>query len=188
MAQCTSSDATRHFSPAASLAALGVQLRQIDLFGPIRASVKIAQKTVKYAPIDKLYDAFMSILAGAHGLVEINTRLRSDPALQAAFGRSACADQSVVQDTSNACTAAQVTQFSQALTTIYRRHAQGYAHDYTHAWQFLDADLTGMPYWGGCCPRAIMKSWSISWEAARPTCVRNRYHFAHECHLSALHV
>ena len=89
MAQCTSSDATRHFSPAASLAALGVQLRPIDLFGPIRASVKIAQKTVKDAPLDKLYDAFMSILAGAHGLVALNTRLRSDPALQAAFGRSA---------------------------------------------------------------------------------------------------
>ena len=145
MAQFTSSDATRHFSPAASLAALGVQLRQIDLFGPIRAGVKIAQKTVKYAPIDKLYDAFISILAGAHGLVEINTRLRSDEALQAAFGRSACADQSVVQDTLNACSSEQVTQFSQALTTIYRTHAQGYAHDYTQAWQILDADLTGMP-------------------------------------------
>jgi hypothetical protein len=145
MAQFTSSEATRHFSPAASLAALGVHLRQIDLFGPIRAGVKIAQKTVKYAPIDKLYDAFISILAGAHGLCEINTRLRSDVALQAAFGRSACADQSVVQDTLNACTAEQVTQLDQALTTIYRKHAQGYAHDYTAAWQILDADLTGLP-------------------------------------------
>jgi Transposase DDE domain group 1 len=145
MTQCTSSDATRHFSPAASLAALGAHLRQIDLFGPIRASLKIAQKTVKYTPLDKLYDAFISILAGAHGLVEINTRLRSDLALQAAFGRSACADQSVVQDTLNACTDEQVTQLDQALTTIYRRHAQGYAHDYTAAWQILDADLTGLP-------------------------------------------
>ena len=145
MAQFTSSDATRHFSPAASLAALGVQLRQIDLFGPIRASVKIAQKTVKYAPQDKLYDAFISILAGAHGLVEINTRLRSDPALQAAFGRSACADQSVVHATLNAGTAAQVTQMEQALHTIYRQHSQGDAHDDQQDWQILDADLTGMP-------------------------------------------
>lgn len=145
MAQCTSSEATRHFSPAASLAALGVHLRQIDLFGPIRATVKIAQKTVKYAPLDKLTDAFISILAGAHGLVEINTRLRSDPALQAAFGRTACADQSVVQETLNACGAEQVTQMAQALQTIYRQHSQGYAHDYTHAWQILDVDLTGMP-------------------------------------------
>ena len=60
------------FSPAASLAALGLHLRQIDLFGPVRASVKIAQKTVKYSSIDKLFDAFISILAGAHGLCEIN--------------------------------------------------------------------------------------------------------------------
>src|SRR6266567_9020109 len=145
MTQCTSSDATRHFSPSASLAALGAHLRQIDLFGPVRDRVKIAQKTVKYAPIDKLYDAFISILAGAHGLCEINTRLRSDPALQAAFGRTACAEQSVVQETLNACTAEQVTQMEQALTTIYRKQAQGYAHDYTADWQILDADLTGMP-------------------------------------------
>jgi hypothetical protein len=145
MAQFTSSEVTRHFSPAASLAALGLHLRQIDLFGPIRDSVKIAQKTVKYSPLDKLSDAFISILAGAHGLCEINTRLRSDPALQAAFGRTACAEQSVVQDTLNACTAEQVGQLSQALETIYRQHSQGYAHDYKAAWQLLDADLSGMP-------------------------------------------
>jgi hypothetical protein len=145
MTQCTSSEVTRHFSPAASLAALGVHLRQVDLFGPIRDRVTIAQKTVKYTPLDKLQDAFIAILAGAHGLSEINTRLRSDPVLQHAFGRSACADQSVVQDTLNACSEEQVSQFSQALTTIYRQHSQGYAHDYKLAWQLLDVDLTGMP-------------------------------------------
>jgi hypothetical protein len=145
MAQFTSSQLTQHFSPAASLAAIGVHLRQINVFGPIRDTVKIGQKTVKYTPFDKLNDAFISILAGAHGLCEINTRLRADPALQHAFGRTACADQSVVQDTLNACTTEQVTQFSQALTTIYRQHSQGYTHDYRAAWQILDADLTGMP-------------------------------------------
>src|SRR6266516_7494595 len=145
MAQFTSSETTQHFSPAASLAALGLHLRQIDLFGPIRDRVKIAQKTVKHTPLDKLKDAFISILAGAHGLVEINTRLRSDPVLQAAFGRKACAEQSVVQDTLNACSAEQVTQLQSALTTIYRQHSQGYTHDYTAAWQILDADLSGLP-------------------------------------------
>jgi Transposase DDE domain group 1 len=145
MTQFTSSEVQRHFSPAASLAALGVHLRQIDLFGPIRDTVKIGQKTVKYTPIDKLSDAFISILAGAHGLSEINTRLRSDLALQRAFGRTACAEQSVVQDTLNTCGAEQVAQLTQALTTIYRQHSQGYRHDYKTAWQILDADLTGMP-------------------------------------------
>ena len=90
---------TNHFSPAASLAALGVKLSQLDLFGPIRTQVQIKQKTVKHTPTDKLYDALISRLSGAHGLVEINTRLRADPALQKAFGRSACAEQSVVQET-----------------------------------------------------------------------------------------
>lgn len=145
MTQFSSSEVRRHFSPAASLAALGRHLRQIDLFGPIRDTVKIAQKTVKYTPLDKLTDAFISILAGAHGFCEINTRLRCDPALQTAFGRSACADQSVVQDTLNACSEQQVAQLKQALTTIYRQHSQGYRHDYNAAWQILDADLTGMP-------------------------------------------
>src|ERR1700730_11930370 len=77
---------TNHFSATASLAAMGVKLNQLDVFGPIRTTVQIKQKTIKHTPTDKLYDAFISLLAGAHGLVEINTRLRADPGLQKAFG------------------------------------------------------------------------------------------------------
>lgn len=99
-------------------------MRQIDLFGPIRTQVQIRQKTVKYTPVDKLYDAWISLLAGAHGLVEINTRLRTDSGLQQAFGHSACAEQSVVQETLDACTAENVTQLQQALDEIYQRHSQ----------------------------------------------------------------
>src|ERR671916_2760282 len=83
-----SSTAARHFSARASLAALGLKLRSLDLFGPVRETVKIAQKTVKHRPTQKLYDAFITLLTGAQGLVEINTRLRSDAALQHAFGRT----------------------------------------------------------------------------------------------------
>jgi hypothetical protein len=46
-----------------------MKLKQLDLFGPIRQGVQISQKTVKYTPIDKLYDAFITLLAGADGLV-----------------------------------------------------------------------------------------------------------------------
>ncbi len=141
---------TRRFSPRASLAAVGLRLRQLDLFGPIRGTVTIAQKTVKHTPVQKLYDAFITMLAGAHGLVEINTRLRSDPALQGAFGRAACAEQSVVQQTLDACTAENVAQLEQAMDTIYRQHSQGYRHDYAAAWQVLDADMSGLP----CGPKA----------------------------------
>src|SRR5437660_3464065 len=117
---------TNHFSPAASLAAIGVKLSQLDLFGPIRQRVQIRQKTVKHTPIDKLMDAFISLLASAHGLVEINTRLRADLGLQQAFGRPACAEQSVVQETLDACTAENVGQLRHALDEIYRAHSQGF--------------------------------------------------------------
>jgi hypothetical protein len=141
-----------HSSAHASLAALGVHLRHLDLFGPIREQVHIAQKTVRYTPTDKLYDACIALLAGAHGLVEINGRLRPDPALQAAFGRCACAEQSVVQDTLDACTEETVQQLEAAWTTIYRQHSQGYRHPYPTDWQILDVDMSGLP----CGKKAAM--------------------------------
>jgi hypothetical protein len=141
-----------HYTPAASLAALGVKLQQVKLFEPIERLVHIAQKTVKHSPLDKLSDSFIAMLAGAHGMVEINTRLRSDPALQAAFGRSACAEQSVVQQTLDACTDENVTQMQQAIDQIYRGHSSAYRHDYRGSYQILDIDMSGMP----CGPKAAM--------------------------------
>src|SRR6266478_673574 len=134
-----------HYTACASLAALGVQLTHLDLFGPIREKVLIAQKTVKYSPIDKLYDAFISVLAGAGGLVEINQRLRAEPARLRAFGREACAEQSVVQGMLNACTAENVKQMEQAMDVIYRQHSQGYQHDYRASLHVLDVDMSGLP-------------------------------------------
>src|SRR5215213_7376487 len=134
-----------HSSPCASLAAIGAQLQSLDLFGPIRQTVQIAQKTVKYMPADKLYDCFITVLAGAHGIVEVNTRLRADVALQRAFGRTGCAEQSVVQETLDHATPENLTQMAHALTTIYRQHSHGYRHDYAQIWQVLDIDMTGLP-------------------------------------------
>jgi hypothetical protein len=145
---------TTHASPHASLAAIGALIRQRHLFEPVEKFVTIAQKTVQYTPTEKLYDALIAILAGAHGIVEVNTRLRSDLALQRAFGRTACAEQSVIQDTLDACTADNVQQLVQALDQIYRQHSQGYRHAYQEGWQLLDADMSGMP----CGPKAAFAS------------------------------
>lgn len=138
-------DSTQHYSPRAALAAVGVKMQQIHLFEPIAKQVNIRQKTVKHTPQEKLYDAFISLLAGAEGLVEINKRLRSDPALQHAFGRHTCAEQSVVQETLSACTQENVEQMQAAIRQIYRRHSQGFRHNYPQHLQLLDADLTGLP-------------------------------------------
>lgn len=135
----------RRGTPHASLAALGVKLCQLDLLAPIRTGVNIRQKRVKFSPFEKLCDCFIGILAGAHGIVEIDDRLRADPALQAAFGRAGCAEQSVIQDTLDACTIGNVTQMEQAVGEILRQHSHACRHDFAAGELLLDADLSGMP-------------------------------------------
>jgi hypothetical protein len=136
---------SRLFSSRASLAALGIKLRSLKLFETVSCHVHIRQKTIKHTPVEKLTDAFVAILSGAHGLCEINTRVRSDKALQRAFGRRACAEQSVVQETLDRCTSENVSQMQQAVDEIFRTHSRAYRHDYRAGLQLLDVDLSGLP-------------------------------------------
>jgi hypothetical protein len=124
---------------------LGLKLQQLDFWGPLREQVKIAQKTVRYTPVEKLTDLFIALLAGARGIAAINQGLRTDPALQRAFGRTGCAEQSVLQDTLDACTPANVAEVQAAYNQLYRTYSRGFAHDYQMAWQLLDVDLSGLP-------------------------------------------
>lgn len=144
----------QHFTPCATLAALGLKLQSLGLFSAVEELVHIPQKVIKHKPVEKLYDAFISILAGAHGLCEVNTRLRSDPALQRAFGRSSCAEQSVVQRTLDACTEENVAEMRQALDSIFRAHSQASRHSYRAEFLLLDVDMTGMP----CGPKAELSA------------------------------
>ncbi len=141
---------TSRYSPRASLVAVGAKIQQLKLFETIANEVHITQKIIKHKPVEKLYDAFIAILAGAQGLSEINTRLRTDEALQRAFGRFACAEQSVVQDTLDACTEDNITEMERALQKIFQLHGQAARHNYRTHWQLLDIDLTGLP----CGPKA----------------------------------
>jgi len=135
----------RHFSPAVSLAALGIKVHRKRLLDPIRKLVRIAQKTVKDQPFDKLVDVLVTLLSGACGVVEVNTRLRPDPVVQRAWGRERCAEQSVAQQTLDACTEENVEQMQEALDEIFQRHSRSYRHPYEKEWLILDVDLTGMP-------------------------------------------
>src|SRR5438309_8733444 len=96
---------TSVYSPRASLAMLGMYFQNLELWPLICKRVAIAQKVNRYQPQEKLLDCLINILAGGHGLYEIKTRVHPDVALQRAFGRSACAEQSTISDTLDACTA-----------------------------------------------------------------------------------
>ncbi|MET0622204.1 MAG: transposase [Pyrinomonadaceae bacterium] len=144
------STTVKHFSPRASLAALGLKLRRLSFQEAIANTVKVPQKTVRHTPAEKLYDAFVAILTGAHGLSEINTRLRADPTLQHTFGRSTCAEYSLVQDTLDACTTENVKELRRGVTSLFRQHSRAARHDYSASPQVLDLDMTGLP----CGPQA----------------------------------
>jgi len=138
-------DHSVEFSARASLAALGLHFQQLGIWSVVKAHVTIKQKIRRHTPLDKLLDCFINILAGGVGLVEINTRVRPDRALQRAFGRSACAEQSTISRSLSACTPENVIQMRTALKLILRQSGQSYLHDYRKTWQLLDVDLTGMP-------------------------------------------
>ncbi len=136
---------TTLFSSHASLAALAAHLAGRGVFDLIRRSVHIQQKTVKDSPEDKVIDIVLTRLSGAHSLVQINTLLRSDPALQRSIGRERCCEQSVAKPPLDAATAEHVAQMQQVLTTLFRQHSQAAAHTSRDGWLILDVDLTGMP-------------------------------------------
>jgi hypothetical protein len=136
---------TRLYTPRATLCAIGIKLSALKFFDTIADHVKIKQKTIKHTPVEKLTDAFIAILAGAHGLAEINTRVRPDAALQRAFGRESCAEQSVVQETLDACDVENVRQMKHAFKALLRAHSRAYRHPYKAELQLLDVDMTGLP-------------------------------------------
>lgn len=133
------------YSGRASLAGVGQWMQAQGIWAMIEQQVEIKQKVIKHRPVDKLLDALINILAGGHGLCEVNTRVRPDVGLQRAFGREACADQATISTTLNRCTPTTVAQLRQALTDIYQCHSRGYAHPYEQTYQLLDVDMTGMP-------------------------------------------
>lgn len=139
-----------HFTPRATLIALGVRIERLGILKTLGQYLNIQQKVILDSPLEKVTDALITILAGGQGLYEANKRVRSDRALQRAFGRERCAEQSVISETFNACTLDNVVEMKQALTEIYRQHSDGYRHNYDQEYQLLDIDLHGQP----CGPKA----------------------------------
>ena len=132
------------FSGHASLATIGMWMNEEKIWNRIEESVKIKQKVIKHKPTDKLKDLLINILAGGHGIADVNNRVRVDKAIQLAFGRSACAEQSTISETLDVSTTENVLEFAKALKGIYQEHGQGHQHDYGSKCQVLDIDLSAM--------------------------------------------
>lgn len=132
------------FSAHASLATIGLWMKKRDIWQMIEKEVTIKQKTIQHTPHEKLQDAFITILTGGKSIVEANQRVRPDKALQLAFGRKTCAEQSVISETINACTEKSANELERVLCKVYQAHSQGYRHDYVDTQLLLDVDFTGL--------------------------------------------
>ena len=129
----------------ASLCALGEYLRRHCFFAPLREHVQIRQKTVRYRPIEKLLDALGGILCGAKTIAQNNVTIRTDRAVQRAFGRTGCAEQSTIARTLRACTTDNVTQLEQVSWYYLKRYGATPRHRFHDKLLWVDVDLTPMP-------------------------------------------
>src|SRR5215472_3376195 len=137
--------AMKRHPPYAPLAALGCFLQQRDFFAPLREYVQLGCKTVLHEPHEKLLDVVVSMLTDCSSLKQINTRLRPDTALAAAWGRDVFADQSTIARTLDAFTPGTVAQLRTAVERIYVREGGALHHPFDQELLFLDIDLTGLP-------------------------------------------
>jgi hypothetical protein len=134
----------RHTSYA-PLAALGYVLHQSDFFAPLREHVKLGGKTILHEPYQKLLDVVVSVLADCASLKQINTRLRPDTALAAAWGRERFADQSTSTRALEAFTPPAVAQLRTASERIDIREGPALHPPFAPALLCLDIALTGLP-------------------------------------------
>jgi Transposase DDE domain group 1 len=129
----------------ASLCALGEYLKRHCFFAPLQEQVQIPQKTVWYRPIDKVLDGLLGILCGAKTISQSNITIRVDPAVQRAFGRTGCAEQSAIARTLQASTAETVEQLSRVSWYYLKRYGQTPHHRFTERLLWVDVDVTPLP-------------------------------------------
>jgi hypothetical protein len=134
-----------HESAHASLCVLGAYLHRIHFFKPLEQRVQIRQKVLKYRPVQKLEMFLVGLLAGAKAVSHTATAVRVDPALIAAFGLPGCAEQSVIAQTLNAATEADVSDLQAALGEIYGCYGQARRHHFKREFLVLDVDLSPLP-------------------------------------------
>jgi hypothetical protein len=111
----------------------------------LREQVQIPQKTVRYRPTDKLLDGLLGMLCGAKTISQSNSTIRLDPAVQRAFGRTGCAEQSAIARTLQACRTEQVTPLERVSWYYLKRYGQTPHHRFAERLLWVDVDVTPLP-------------------------------------------
>jgi hypothetical protein len=126
------------------LAVVGYCLTRSQFLQPVWAGLDWDMQTRRHAPVEKLQDVLVSMLAGNTAISEINTTIRPDRPLATAWHRKQFAEQSTVARLLNRLTDAQIHQLRHGTQALFRRHSQVWQHAYPRQLLLVDIDLTGL--------------------------------------------
>ena len=87
----------------------------------------------------------LGILCGAKTISQSNVTIRVDPAVQQAFGRTGCAEQSTIARTLQACTTEQVAQLEGVSRYYLKRYGLTPRHRFDEKLLWVDLDVTPLP-------------------------------------------
>jgi Transposase DDE domain group 1 len=111
----------------------------------LREQLTIPQKTVRHRPVEKVLDALLGILCGAKTIAQSHSTIRVDPAVQRAFGRTGCAEQSPIARTLQASPPETVDQLSRVSWYDLKRSGQTPPHRFAERLLWVDVDVTPLP-------------------------------------------
>jgi len=126
------------------LAVLGYCLTRTGFLKPVWEEIEWSMKTIRHTPTEKLQDMLVSILAGNEAVSQINTRLRPDLTLAAAWNREQFAEQSSIANTLDALEAQQTAQLRAGSQRLFRQYSRTMRHDFEKQWLMIDIDPTGL--------------------------------------------
>jgi hypothetical protein len=131
-----------HYGP---LVALGFYVRQHDLLAPWCSRLQFDAPTHCATPVEALLDMLVGLLAGCEVVAQVNTTIRPDPLLAAAWGRHRFAEQSTIARTLDACGPQQVDQAAAANAALWHRISCVDEQLRAGHGLLVDVDLTGLP-------------------------------------------
>lgn len=134
-------EAVNHQCSYVPLAVFGYCLTKTRLLEPAWDKVAIKMKAYQHQPSDKLQDVLVAILAGCQSLAQVNTKLRPELALAAAWRRGQFAEQSSLSRLLDSLDGSQVDQLREANTSLLKEHSQLRRHDWEKA-IMVDIDPT----------------------------------------------
>lgn len=135
-------DKVTHFAP---LVALGFYVRTADLLSPITSRLIFPKRMHTEEPVEAIIDLWISMLAGCRAVSQINTKLRPDLPLAAAWGREQFKEQSTIARVLDGCKQEQVEQLRAGVDALYQWLSQSPHHAWHQSPLMIDIDLTGLP-------------------------------------------